>query len=105
ARADSHLITRAVIYAMERTESRKALLKAQEKYRGIFENSVAGIFQTSPEGTYLDVNPALVRIYGYSSREEMLSRISDIAKLLYVDPNRRAEFVKLMHERGVVHDF
>ena len=104
-RVDSQLITRAVIYAIERTESRKALLKAEERYRGIFENSVAGIFQTSPEGTYLDVNPALIRIYGYSSREEMMSRISDIARLLYVDPNRRSEFIKLMRERDVVQDF
>ncbi len=104
-RADSPLITRAVIYALERTESRKALLKAEERYRGIFENSVAGIFQTSPEGTYLDVNPALTRIYGYSSREEMMSKISDIARLLYVDRNRRAEFIKLMKERDVVRDF
>jgi PAS domain S-box-containing protein len=45
----------------------KRLLKAEERYRGIFENSVAGIFQTTPEGTYLDVNPALTRIYGYST--------------------------------------
>jgi sigma-B regulation protein RsbU (phosphoserine phosphatase) len=104
-REDSQLITRAVIYAIERTESRKALLKAEERYRGIFENSVAGIFQTSPEGTYLDVNPALTRIYGYSSREEMMSKISDIARLLYVDPNRRAEFIKLMREKGIVKEF
>jgi sigma-B regulation protein RsbU (phosphoserine phosphatase) len=104
-RVDSQLITRAVIYAMERTESRKALLKAEERYRGIFENSVAGIFQTTPEGTYLDVNPALTRIYGYADREEMMAKISDIARLLYVDPNRRTEFIKLMKERDVVQDF
>jgi PAS domain S-box-containing protein len=104
-RVDSQLITRAVIYAIERTESRKALLKAEERYRGIFENSVAGIFQTSPEGTYLDVNPALARIYGYSGREEMMSKISDIARLLYVNPNRRAEFIRLMREKGIVKEF
>jgi sigma-B regulation protein RsbU (phosphoserine phosphatase) len=104
-RVDSQLITRAVIYAIERTESRKALLKAKERYRGIFEHSVAGIFQTTPEGTYLDVNPALTRIYGYNDREEMMSKISDIATLLYVNPNRRAEFVRLMKERDVVQDF
>ncbi len=104
-RVDSQLITRAIIYAIERTEFKGEVLKAQEKYRSIFENSVAGIFQTSPEGTYLDVNPALTRIYGYSSREELMSKISDIAKLLYVDKNRRAEFVKLMQERGMVQDF
>jgi len=104
-RADSQLITRAIIYALERTESRRALLKAEQKYRGIFENSINGIFQTTPEGTYLDVNPALIRMYGDSSREEMMARISDIGRLLYVDPNRRAEFVKLVQERGVVRDF
>ena len=99
------MITRALIYAIERTESRRALLKAEERYRGIFENSVAGIFQTTPEGTYLDVNPALARIYGYGSCQEMMSRISDIARLLYVNPNRRAEFIKSMQEQGVARDF
>ena len=104
-REDIQSISRAIIYAIERTESRRALLKAEERYRGIFENSVSGIFQTSPEGKYLDVNPALTRIYGYSSREEMMAKISDIARLLYVDPNRRAEFIKLMKEKGIVKDF
>jgi sigma-B regulation protein RsbU (phosphoserine phosphatase) len=99
------LILRAVIYAMERTQAKKATLQAQEKYRSIFENSVSGIFQTSPEGRYLNVNPALARIYGYGSTEELMSRISDIARLLYVDPNRRAEFIGLMQEQGVVKDF
>lgn len=104
-RVDSQLITRAIIYALERTESKKAVIKAEEKFRSIFENSVSGIFQTTPEGTYLNVNPALARIYGYSSQEELMSRISDIGRLLYVDPSRRSEFVRLMQAQGVVRDF
>ena len=99
------LILRAIVYAMERTQAKKATLQAQEKYRSIFENSVSGIFQTLPAGRYLNVNPALARIYGYASTEELMSCISDIARLLYVDPNRRAEFVRLMQEQGVVKDF
>jgi sigma-B regulation protein RsbU (phosphoserine phosphatase) len=99
------LVLRSIIYAMERTQAKKAAQTAQEKYRSIFENSVSGIFQTSPEGRYLNVNPALARIYGYGSTEELMSRISDIARLLYVDPNRRAEFIKLMQEQGVVKEF
>ncbi len=99
------LILRSIIYAMERTQAKKATLQAQEKYRSIFENSISGIFQTSPEGRYLNVNPSLARIYGYGSTEELLTRISDLARLLYVDPNRRAEFVRLMQEQGVVRDF
>src|SRR5208282_2465441 len=94
-----------IIYAMERTEAKKAVVKAEEKFRSIFENSVSGIFQTSPEGGYLDVNPALARIYGYNSQEELMARISDIGRLLYVDPARRAEFIRLMQEQGVVKDF
>jgi phosphoserine phosphatase RsbU/P len=104
-RVDCQLISRAIIYALERTEARKAVVKAEEKFRSIFENSIAGIFQTSPDGRYLNVNPALARIYGYSSQEELMGRISDIARLLYVDPARRAEFVRLMQEQGVVKDF
>ncbi len=104
-RVNSQLLTRAIIYAIERTETKRAVLTAEQRYRGIFENSVAGIFQTSPQGAYLDVNPALIRIYGYNSREDLMSSISDIARLLYVDPNRRAEFVKLMQEHNVVHEF
>lgn len=104
-RVDSQLITRAIIYAIERTEAKRAVLKAEEKYRAIFENSIIGIFQTTPEGTYLDVNSALVRIYGYASREELMARVSDIGRLLYVEPNRRTEFKKLIQESGVVQDF
>ncbi|MGD1086630.1 MAG: PAS domain S-box protein [Verrucomicrobiota bacterium] len=99
------LILRAILYAIERTQARTATQLAQEKYRSIFENSISGIFQTSPEGRYLNVNPALARIYGYSSAEELMSRISDIARLLYVDPHRRAEFIRLMQEAGVVKNF
>src|SRR5581483_9878981 len=75
-RVDSQLITRAIIYAMERMESRRAIVKAEEKFRGIFENSIAGIFQTTPDGRYLDVNQALTRIYGYESRADLMSKIS-----------------------------
>jgi sigma-B regulation protein RsbU (phosphoserine phosphatase) len=104
-RVDSQLITRAIIYAIERTEARKAILRAEEKFRGIFENSVSGIFQTTPEGRYLSVNPALTRIYGYATPDDLISGMTDIARNLYIDPNRRTEFKRLMQERGVVQDF
>lgn len=104
-RVDSQLITRAIIYAIERTEAKKAILKAEEKYRSIFENSVSGIFQTTPDGHYMSVNPALIRIYGYESAEELMSDVTDIGRLLYVDPNRRKEFVRLIQEEGVVQNF
>ena len=69
----------------------RRLLEAEEKYRGIFEHIVEGIFQTSPDGHYLSANSALARIYGYASPEELMSNVRDIGRKLYVEagPPRR----------------
>ena len=74
-------------------------------YRDMFENALWGIFQTTADGQYLQANPALARIYGYTSPEEMLSRLTNIERQLYVDPNRRAEFIREMSEKKVISGF
>ena len=89
----------------KRKQSEQALQQAEEKYRSIFENAVDGIFQTTPEGHYLSANPALARIYGYSSPEELISNLTNIGEQLYVDPNRRSEFRRLLQEHDAVSDF
>ena len=58
---------------------------AEEKYRGIFENAVEGIFQSTPDGRFRAVNPAMARMLGYGSPQEMLDQITDIERQLYVD--------------------
>ena len=83
----------------------ESLRQAEMKYRGIFENAVEGIFQTTPGGQYLSVNPALARIYGYESDRAMIAALTDISRQLYVDPNRRQEFIDTMAEQGVVSGF
>ena len=65
-------------------------------YRGMFENAIWGIFQTTANGHYLAANPALAEIYGYPSRDAMLSALTDIGRQLYVDPRRRDDFVRMM---------
>ncbi|HXJ58892.1 MAG TPA: response regulator [Verrucomicrobiae bacterium] len=81
------------------------LRQAEEKYRTIYENSVEGIFQTTPDGHFLSANPALARLYGYSTAEELITALTDIEHQLYVDPNRRNEFSRLMRELGAVSGF
>jgi two-component system, sensor histidine kinase and response regulator len=83
----------------------EALRKAEAKYRDIFEKAVEGIFQTTPEGHYIEVNPALARIYGYASTEDLFASLTDIQKQLYVDPSRREAFEGLMAKHGEVHEF
>jgi PAS domain S-box-containing protein len=89
----------------QRTQGRDALLKSEERYRSIFDNAVEGIFQTTADGKYVVANPALVRMYGYDSPEDMISTITDIGSQLYVDPGRRDEFIRLMEGKGEVAGF
>lgn len=65
--------------------------RAEENYRSIFNNSIDGIFQSLDDGSFLTVNPAMARIYGYESPEEMLRSVNNIASQLYVDANQREE--------------
>ncbi|MEG3881122.1 adenylate/guanylate cyclase domain-containing protein [Microcoleus sp. herbarium7] len=93
------------VEARERQRAEEALRQAEEKYRSIFENAIVGIFQTTPDGEYLSANPALLRIYGYSSRQELIGTLTDVSKQLYVDPEQRAEVVRLIQEQGKISDF
>ena len=88
-----------------RKQAEEALRMAEQKYRSIFDNAVEGIFQTTPEGELLAANPALARIFGYASPEELMGELEDVAQLSYVDAKRREEFKRLMEERGVVQGF
>ena len=62
-------------------------MQSAEKYRLLFENSREAVFITTPAGRYIDINPACVEMFGYESREEMLSL--DIASDIFVDPQER----------------
>lgn len=98
-------LQRSEFFARQELESAYQKLKvAEAKYRSIFENAVEGIFQSSPDGRYITANPALARIYGYSVAQEVTANFTDIEQL-YVDPNRRAEFVRLMEKYGSVSEF
>src|SRR2546428_11647562 len=88
----------------ERQRVEHELRQAEAKYRSIFENAVDGIFQTTPDGRYLSVNPAGARMLGYDSPEELIASATNIERQLYVNPERRAEFKRLMEERGIVQE-
>ena len=82
-----------------------ALRDAEQKYRTIFENAVEGIFQIDLDGRYLDINPAMARIFRHASLEQLIPHLNDPAYPLFVEPNHRAEFMRLLRERGGVVNF
>ena len=81
------------------------LPQSHEGYRRIFENATEGIYRSSPDGAQLRANPALVKLNGYETETELLSHVNNIARDWYVEPERRAEFKRLLMAQGRVENF
>ena len=81
------------------------LWEAERKYRGIFDKAIVGIFQSTPDGRILSVNPAMASTFGYDSPEDMMACTTDISREHYVNPARREEFKALMESVGSVQNF
>ncbi len=73
-----------------------------DRYQGFFENAVEGIFQSTPEGRFLEVNPALAAILGYGSPDQMIGTITDLRTQLYVDPADRDRLLERLARDGFV---
>ncbi len=88
----------------DRQQAESALQQAEIKYRSIFENANEGIFQTTLDGQYLSVNPALAQIYGYASPDELMSQVTNIGQQIYVQPKRRAEINAYLRMYGRISE-
>ncbi|MEL6471085.1 MAG: PAS domain S-box protein [Cyanobacteria bacterium J06623_4] len=98
----------AVSFGLDITECQQAedaLKIAEEKYRSIFENALEGIFQSSPDGHFISVNPAMAKIHRYASADDMMASVKNITKQIYVDPHRQQDFVRAIDEQGTVKAF
>jgi two-component system, NtrC family, sensor kinase len=87
----------------DRKQAEEALKQAEAKYRSIFENATEGIFQTTPDGRYLSANPALARMYGYDSCEELIENCC--TQKLYADRTRHADFTAEISRIGFLKEF
>jgi PAS domain S-box-containing protein len=89
----------------ERKRAEELLRSAEEKYRGIFENAVEGIFQSTPAGQFIVVNPVLAKMMGYGSPEEFVAAVTDMGHQLYVEPERRDQFMRILERDGIIRGF
>lgn len=76
---------------------------SEKKFRSIFEHSAEGIFQTSPEGKFLTVNPSLVTMLGYASEEEL--KKADIAREIYFSPTDRDRLLTILLHKGEISNY
>ncbi len=83
----------------------KQLRAAEENYRSIFDNAQEGIFQNTPEGSYLSANPALARMLGFETPEELMRERNDLENQSYVDPTLRKEFRRRLEREGFINNY
>ncbi len=77
----------------------------EARFRSLFENASHGVWQATPTGKYLCLNPAMAAIYGYETPEELKRTLEKSPASVYVSPGRWAEFLRLMREQNGVADF
>ncbi len=92
---------RLAAVAMERRYAAEALRASESKFRGLYESVLEGVYQSTPEGKILAVNPAFVKILGFNSAEEIYALPG--AASLYWDPKARISFVQELERAGAMY--
>lgn len=86
----------------KRLEAEAAVRASEERYHSLFDGVPVGLYRTTPSGRMLDANAALVKILGFPSREDLIEvNVGD----LYVDPEDRKRWQKLIESSGPVQTF
>jgi PAS domain S-box-containing protein len=81
-------------------EAEKALRESEGKYRSLYHNSAIGIFHSSLEGRFIDVNPALAKMLGYASPDEVVNSVTSIPTQVYAEPPRYSTVTAAILDSG-----
>jgi PAS domain S-box-containing protein len=91
--------------AERRSLAERRFAEAEESYRKLFDSSIDGIYVTTPEGRLLNANPALARMMGYDTPQQLIEGVTDVANVIYLDPSVRKEYQERMARDGMVREF
>jgi len=89
----------------EECRAKEARLRAEKKYERIFDHAVEGFFESTPQGRFVTVNPAMARIAGYDSPAEMVESIAKTGRQLYVDPNGGHDVLRRLEQEGILKGY
>ncbi|MCP4283917.1 MAG: GAF domain-containing protein, partial [Gammaproteobacteria bacterium] len=99
------LLASQAAISMENAGFFKKMTESEEQYRSLYERAAEGIFQSTPNGSLINANPAFYRIMGYSLEDNLIDKISDLANTFYDNPEDRKTFVRSINARGEISDF
>ncbi|MGD9367414.1 MAG: response regulator [Desulfobacteraceae bacterium] len=86
-------------------QAHEELKTSESKYRGIYENAIEGIFQTTPEGRFLDASPSLARSLGYDSPGELVATVTDAAHQPFLRPQDQKIVWQALDQKGELFGF
>ena len=96
------LVCLLAVTAASRRKLEQLLRESEAEYRSIFNNATEGMFRTTPDGRFLNVNPAMAGLLGFDSPRQMMEHCLDIAGQIYVDGSRRRKLLEEVLEKGQV---
>lgn len=91
--------------SIENAKLYSSLQQSEQEFRSLFENAVEGIFRATPDGTFVSANPALAQILGYTSPDQFLKAITDIASQCFEDPASLEHFMSFLNTDNEVINF
>ncbi len=94
-------VARSIRHAIERRRAEERLRESEERFRTLYENSTIGLYRTAPDGTIILANPALVRMLGFSSSDELLARNLEADGFEPSYP--RSQFLERIEKEGTVN--
>ena len=89
----------------KRVRTEQELAAAQKRFETIFNNSAEGIYQSSPDGKFIIANQAMAGIFGYDTKEELISAVTDIGNQIYADPIERTKLSELLKKQQHVENY
>lgn len=93
-------VTFTALDISERKRMELTLKEGEEKYRSIYEGAAIGIFHSTFEGRFIDVNPMMAKMFGFDSPQDLVDSITSISEQLYVTPPKRDEIIADLLAKG-----
>jgi len=100
-----YVVGTALILFMLIKNEKNALKTAEQNFSDLFESTTEGIFRSSPEGRFININAAMAQIFGYSSPEEMIEKVTTIGTQIHLSAESRREFTEVLERDNVIEKF
>ena len=99
------LMAQVFANALARELGEQALRESEKRYRDIYDGSIEGMYRTSLEGKNIMANPALAKLLGYDSAQDVVNDVTDSAQQVWADPDELSRFTRMLEEKGTVRGY